>query len=216
MCRRSAHSMSYYRRADWERLADAERSALRSDFAAFPPSGGADTTESSGSNGWPRWWRPPFRPNRLKSSAHGSAMRLRTPISTSVAALARDDAASPRPWRGKRWRSSQPRPTIATFRSHPRWIRRCCCRSPKGPGRPSPKRSIRRCACSPRPGMATMQVAPARAIRRDLADSANGAPAQSACPDRAQLVAQAFAPLQAPELAPARAYVAQLRAAFGP
>lgn len=196
------------RRANWDRLSDTERSALQSGFASFPPSGGADTADSSTQQWIAALVAPTFQTESAQlisawlsdapADAHlyigGDAGQGRRSL---VATLARQALAQ------------QPAPPDFCYIPQPSAMDQALLLAlPKGAGAPFTKaldKTLRLLTSAWNGGAA--------ASGESADDAASSAPA--AQPDRSQLVAQAFAPLHAPELAPASAYVGQLQAAFG-
>ncbi|HEY7850443.1 MAG TPA: hypothetical protein VIC27_10295, partial [Ktedonobacterales bacterium] len=201
------------RRADWEGLTDAERGALRSDFAAFPASGGSSTVDIAVQQWVAALVAPTFQTESAQlisawlsdapPDAHlyigGDGGQGRHSL---IATLARQAM------------TQRPTPPDYCYIPQPSAMAQALLLPlPAGTGSPFTK------AIDKALRLLTSAWNADNADSAEAGDSGNAAAAsapaaEAAPPARSQLVAQAFAPLQAPELAPARAYVDQLRAAF--
>ncbi len=197
------------RRADWERLDDARRSELRADFAAFPASGGAGATDSATQRWIAALVTPTFQTESAQvisawlsdapPDAHlyigGGAGHGRHSL---IASLARNALAQ------------QPAPSDFCYVPLPSAMDRAVLLALPGGAGSAFTTAIDK-------ALRLLTSAWDGAANGDSGgNAANGAPgaAESTPAARGQLVAQAFAPLQAPELTPARTYIEQLRAAF--
>lgn len=197
------------RRADWERLSDAERDTLRSDFASYTASD-ADATDDA----LRQWVAALVTPTFQTASAQvisswlsvaapgahlyigGDAGQGRHSLAASLARHAMSQQPSPPDYCYVPQPASMDQAVLLTVTS--------------GNGSAFTKAIDR----------ALRQVTAGwSAENSDTGDQSSDATAgttasAAATPARGQLIAQAFAPLQAPALAETRGYVDQLRAAF--
>lgn len=199
------------RRADWERLSNADRNALRGDFAPFPTSAAAGEALAAMdvNTSIQQWVAALVAPNFQAESA----LVIRSWLSD----------ASPDAHLYIGGSAGQGRHSLAATLA-----RQAMAQQPAPPDYcylPTPGAMDQALLLTVPSGTGTaFTKAIDKALRQltsgwDGDDAENGdasapAAAQATSATRAQLIAQAFAPLQAPAFASAGAYVGQLRAAF--
>ena len=199
------------RRASWEGLSDGERDALRSAFAPFPTSvrAGAELAANADADRAVQQWvaalvAPAFQAEPAQvirawldgttPYAHlyigGAAGQGRTSL---VASLARQTMAQ------------RPAPGDFCYVPEPSALEQAYLLTlPAGSGK----------AFASAIDLTLRQLTSAWSDGSDGSDGSGDGASATATPTRTQLVAQAFAPLEAPEFESVRAYVVRLRAAF--
>lgn len=198
------------KRADWERLSDAERDTLRSDFASYAAASDADATDDALRQWVAALVAPTFQTasaqvisSWLSVAAPGAHLYIGGDAGQGRHSLAASLA--------RHAMSQQPSPPDYCYVPQPASMDQAVLLTVTGGNGSAFTKAIDRALRQVTAGWS--------AENSDTGDqsgeaAAGAAASATASPARGQLVAQAFAPLQAPALAETRSYVDQLRAAF--